>query len=407
MAWLLSSPQINSAFASLGRYEGDTYIVNDDCLQTLDSLITRITMEDYTIRSLRRSVGFSQNIQNDLVPLLIHTTDQLVFERTVKFLELLTIPVECLLSVHLMEKTEVGRTTMYELNQLLVKCKASLVDLKCIAAITDYMNGILEKYSGYTPEQCENILNCLMLLRNVMYIPEENDASVLQNQLIWNLFFKNFGKLLIHLQTCSQRAYWSVTMVELTALMYKDQHVSTLQRLLRASFEDSMNESSEDNESNTENSKNRSMDSSPLLTSSDSSDNGGRGKKMNEDSAKDTGNMKNSSLITKHITAHQQSDDMSCSDESSASKSLKKTDKCQQQNSIETSDCGYGTQVDTPENQCTSSSSNDDENILHQVHHKPPQNQKQRYNPANKVVDSQNKQELRKKRLLKRAKTNM
>jgi timeless len=407
MAWLLSSPQINSAFASLGRYESDTYIVNDDCLKTLDGLITRITMEDYTVRSMRRSVGFSQNIQNDLVPLLIHTNDQRVFERTVKFLELLTIPVECLLSVHLMEKTDVGRTTMYELNQLLIKCKASLVDLKCIAAITDYMNGILEKNSTYTPEQCENILNCLMLLRNIMYIPEQNDSTVLQNQLIWNLFFKNFGKLLIHLQTCSQRSYWSVAMVELTALMYKDQHVTTLQRLLRASFEDSMNESSEDNESNTTMPKNRSMDSSPLLTSSDSSDNGGRGKKMNEDSAKDTATTKNS-LHPKHITAYQQSDDMSCSDESNAPKSQKKGDKfTQHQNSTDMSDCGYGTQVDTPENQCTSSSSNDDDNMQHQVHHKPPQNQKQRHNPANKAVDNQNKQELRKKRLLKRAKTNM
>lgn len=40
-------------------------------------------------------------------------------------------------------------------------------------------------------------------------------------------------------------------MVQLIALMYKDQHVGTLQNLLHIWFEASLSESSEDNESNT------------------------------------------------------------------------------------------------------------------------------------------------------------
>jgi hypothetical protein len=40
-------------------------------------------------------------------------------------------------------------------------------------------------------------------------------------------------------------------MVQLIALMYKDQHISTLQKLLDLWFEASLSESSEDNESNT------------------------------------------------------------------------------------------------------------------------------------------------------------
>jgi hypothetical protein len=40
-------------------------------------------------------------------------------------------------------------------------------------------------------------------------------------------------------------------MVQLIALMYKDQHISTLQKLLNLWFEASLSESSEDNESNT------------------------------------------------------------------------------------------------------------------------------------------------------------
>lgn len=71
-------------------------------------------------------------------------------------------------------------------------------------------------------------------------------------------------------------------MVQLIALMYKDQHVGTLQKLLNLWFEASPSDSSDDNESNTSPPNQNSGDSSPTLTSdptSDSSDNGSGGKK--------------------------------------------------------------------------------------------------------------------------------
>lgn len=44
---------------------------------------------------------------------------------------------------------------------------------------------------------------------------------------------------------------WAVSMVQLIAVLYKDQHVGALQKLLNTWFEASLSESSEDNESNT------------------------------------------------------------------------------------------------------------------------------------------------------------
>lgn len=45
---------------------------------------------------------------------------------------------------------------------------------------------------------------------------------------------------------------WRLTVVQLIALLYKDQHVPTLEKLLQQWFEASvLSESSEDNESNT------------------------------------------------------------------------------------------------------------------------------------------------------------
>jgi timeless protein len=100
----------------------------------------------------------------------------------------------------------------------------------------------------------------------------------MQNQILWNLFTQSIDKLIVHLLSCSQKSHFVVTMVQLIALMYKDQHVGTLQKLLNLWFEVStLSDSSEDNESNTSPPKQCSGDSSPMLTSdptSDSSDNG-------------------------------------------------------------------------------------------------------------------------------------
>lgn len=73
---------------------------------------------------------------------------------------------------------------------------------------------------------------------------------------------------------------------------------------------------------------------------------------------------------------------------------------------IESSDCGYGTQVENQES--ISTSSNEDE--FKPVHQKPPPNQRQRFNLVNnprKVFSAQEKKELRRKKLVKRNKSSM
>ena len=52
----------------------------------------------------------------------------------------------------------------------------------------------------------------------------------MQNQILWNLFTQGIDKILIHLMSCPQRAFWSITIIQLISLMYKDQHVGALQK---------------------------------------------------------------------------------------------------------------------------------------------------------------------------------
>lgn len=278
---LLNNPQIHSTFVSLGRMQGDSYIINDECMANLEEINCKLSMEDHTLRTYRRAIGFGQNVKKDIVPMLIHVKDTQILDCVVKLMVNLTVPIECLLSVEVMSRTEIGRHTIYELNRLLYTSKEAFVELKATKAIIDHMKKILETDHKLSLSQCESINNCLLLLRNILHIPEnvhQLPSTMMQNQILWNLFTQSIDKLLIHLMSCPQKSFWGVTIVQLIALMYKDQHVGTLQKLLNHWFEaNSHTESSDDNESNTSPPKQCSGDSSPMLTSdptSDSSDNG-------------------------------------------------------------------------------------------------------------------------------------
>ncbi|XP_055915842.1 protein timeless isoform X3 [Eupeodes corollae] len=291
MDWLLASPKIQSAFASLGCIDGDSYVVSPNALSILEEINCKLTYEDQTLRTYRRAIGFGQNIRTDLIPLLENAKDDDVLGSVIRILVNLTVPVECLFSVEVMYRTEVGRTTVFELNNLLYKSKEAFTDPKSTKSVLEFMQHILESDPKLSQQKCEQINNCLVLLRNILHIPDSNPNLIvpqrqevsnsktsMQNTILWNLFVQSIDKLLLYLMTCPKRTSWVVTMVQLIALMYKEQHVSTMQKMLNSWFEASLSESSEDNESNTTPPQQKSGDSSPMLTS-DSSDNGGGSKK--------------------------------------------------------------------------------------------------------------------------------
>lgn len=547
MEWLLANPQIYSTFGSLGSFVDDVYLVNDDALRSLEEIICKLALEDTSLRTFRRAIGFGQNVKNDILPLLVNTKETEIIDTTIRLLVNLTVPIECLLPVELFSKSEIGCHTIFELNKLLLTCKEAFVEWKTTKAVVDHMKFTLEKDPKLSIDNCNSINNCLLLLRNILHIPEikatngsgqhshsnSNHNTSYQNQIIWNLFTQSVDKLLIHLMSCPQRAYWAVTMAQLIALLYKDQHISTLQKLLNLWFESTLSESSEDNESNTSPPQQCSGDSSPMLTSdptSDSSDNGNYQRKLvpygdrnlstgsgqmpasinkapeeADQVARKANEYPSQIMLARGIKSHQmyhqpikaiesggcfmkhspgpkpvepQADtkeaqklpvssklsdkiyavpsslqiqpkqsssapaspnqkseteaspaeatkpsadpiDINPSDPpspfsppNSAAKLPGVTDQIKkdkgQASQSETSDCGYGTQV---EKESISTSSNEDDGPNQKpVHQKPPPNQKQRFNAANKSRNPaapHEKKELRRKKLVKRSKSNI
>lgn len=236
----MSNPQVYNAFTSLGSLRGDAYTVSENCLgmnkfnynhlfycnfmvvtflALLEDILRNLAMEDTTLRSFRRAIGFGQNIRKDLLPLLIHVKDDTqtkstkIIDTTIKILVNLTIPVEYLMPTEMVSATDIGRHTIFELNQLLSSSKEAFADGRSTKAITDHIKFIIDTDSDLDIEQCDGINNCLLLLRNILHIPECRSSvssshlvhSCLQNQIIWNLFTQSIDKIIIYLLSCQQK----------------------------------------------------------------------------------------------------------------------------------------------------------------------------------------------------------
>ncbi|VEN57921.1 unnamed protein product [Callosobruchus maculatus] len=293
MEWITPN-QVQKAFQSLFVQNTDTITLNDDCLVNLGEILQNLVTENYPVYTFRRAIGLGQNVQKGLLPLLIHVRDDVkdidkstrILDAAIKILVNLTIPVEYLLSVESF-CDEDGQNIVQELNKLLTSIKEVFMDSRSTKAVVDHIKFVVETDSQLDLEQCESINNCLLLLGNVLHIPETKTPapsgsmvpSSMQNKIIWNLFTQSIDKLIIYLMACPQKIYWGMSIVQLIALMYKDQHMGTLQKLLNLWLEASYSDSSDDNESNTSPPDQGSGDdSSPVITSdptSDSSDNGG------------------------------------------------------------------------------------------------------------------------------------
>ncbi|KAK5646785.1 hypothetical protein RI129_005249 [Pyrocoelia pectoralis] len=448
------NPQIHNTFASLGSHHGDLYVVNKSCLSNLEEIFKNLVLEDRTLRTYRRAIGFGENIQKDLIPLLINVRNSTTIEdatkiidATVKILLNLTAPIECLLSLEHEAQTDVGRHTIFELNRLLITSKEAFTDNRSTKAVVDHIKYIVEKDSNLNGEQCDSIHNCLLLLRNILHIPENRiyisnfsfTSTNMQNHIIWNLFSQSIDKMLIYLMTCPQKAYWGATMVQLISLMYKDQHVGTLQKLLSLPFEASLSESSEDNESNTSPKNEESGESSPLVTSdptSDSSDNGSKcadrtkitSERYKNSSDNVCGRMveavratqnanKSSSIIKKEKSQEADGgtnggrkhsiDSGVCLEATITSCSTRpnlKNTKRYVTFQGELSDCGYVTQVENKDESISTSSNDDDQPQGKPVHHF----EKARNGiTTSRNVNALERKELRRKKLVKRSKTNI
>jgi len=242
--------------SSLGHQVGDNYIIHSETSQVLDNINKRLNEEDKNMRTYRRALAFSQMIQKDLVPILVNSMQNLeVFDAVIRLMVNLTVPVECLCPLEILNKSDVGRQTIFELSNSLLKTKEVFRDPRTTRVIMERLSRYATK-DKVSSMEVTLVNNCLLLIRNILHIPDGQNKNPKQkcsnqNQIMWNLFAQNLDKILLDLIKNKMNNIWCTSVVQLIALVYKDQHVITLQKLLQNFLESSLSESSEDNESNT------------------------------------------------------------------------------------------------------------------------------------------------------------
>ena len=144
-----------------------------------------------------------------------------------------------------------GQQTMLELSNSLMRTKEVFTDQRITRGIMQQLSSYAAKEKELSKEEISLVNNCLLFIRNILHVPSRKSSH--QNQIMWNLFSQNLDKTILDLISHPNSGEWCVSTVQLVALVYKDQHVVTLQKLLQNFLESNLCESSEDNESNTSN----------------------------------------------------------------------------------------------------------------------------------------------------------
>nr|WQB60164.1 timeless-protein [Portunus trituberculatus] len=232
----------------------------------------------------RRSLFMNKIISKNLLPLLVHVKEEKgLMEATVKVLQELMTPVECLMPTETMSQNHEGKRIIYELETAIVNAKKLFLDTQVTKAIVDLMSSVLQDSKILTLPECELINQCLLLVRNLLHVSSiqtsqqrapttstannsmaatpnlpvsagqqtgANTTVLTEDQIMWNLFAQRFDNILIQLLTCNQQHLWNITMVQLVSLMYRDQQQGTIRKLINEWLESSLPESSEDDENN-------------------------------------------------------------------------------------------------------------------------------------------------------------
>ncbi|XP_063887933.1 protein timeless-like isoform X5 [Scylla paramamosain] len=289
MEWMvMNMDHFFSPSIQLGTYMKDKYVVPPNCEAKIKKIIHRLN-QDKARWHFRRSLFMNKIISTNLLPLLVHVKEEKgLMEATVKVLQELMTPVECLMPTETMSQNHEGKRIIYELETAIVNAKKLFLDTQVTKAIVDLMSSVLQDSKILTLPECELINQCLLLVRNLLHVssiqtPQQraatfpgptasvanssaaatpnlpvsagqqtgaNTSVLTEDQIMWNLFAQRFDNILIQLLTCNQQHLWNITMVQLVSLMYRDQQQGTIRKLINEWLESSLPESSEDDENN-------------------------------------------------------------------------------------------------------------------------------------------------------------
>ncbi|XP_019369884.1 PREDICTED: protein timeless homolog isoform X2 [Gavialis gangeticus] len=215
--------------SALGCLEGDTYHKEPDCLESVKDLIRFLRHEDET-RDVRQQLGAAQILQNDLLPLLVqHASDAQLFDAVIRLLVNLTQPA--LLCFGKVPKDPGERHHFLQVTSHLQAYKEAFANEKVFGVLSEKLYDLLQlDWEQRQEEDALLIERILLLVRNVLHVPAEpteeksvdDDASA-HDRVLWAVHLSGMDDLLQFLACATSEAQWALHVLEVIALMLRDQ----------------------------------------------------------------------------------------------------------------------------------------------------------------------------------------
>ncbi|XP_028855333.1 protein timeless homolog [Denticeps clupeoides] len=215
--------------SALGYLEGDTYHREPDCLESVKDLIRYLRHEDDT-RDIRQQLGAGQILQNDLLPIIIqHGHDKPLFDACIRLMVNLTQPA--ILCFGKVPDDPTFRHHFLQVVSYLHAYKEAFANEKVFGILSEKLYNLLQLDWEQRQDE-DNLLieRILLLVRNVLHVPADpyeeknvdDDASV-HDKLLWAIHMSGMDDLLKFLASAQSEQQWSMHVLEVISLMFRDQ----------------------------------------------------------------------------------------------------------------------------------------------------------------------------------------
>ncbi|XP_067385616.1 protein timeless homolog isoform X2 [Emydura macquarii macquarii] len=215
--------------SALGYLEGDVYHKEPDCLESVKDLIRYLRHED-EMRDVRQQLGAAQILQNDLLPLVTqHPQDKPLFDAVVRLMVNLTQPA--LLCFGKVPQDPGARHCFLQVVSYLQAYKEAFASEKVFGVLSEKLYDLLQLDWEQRQEE-DNLLieRMLLLVRNVLHVPADpeeeksvdDDAST-HDRVLWAMHVSGMDDLLKFLASSPAEQQWGLHVLEIVALMFRDQ----------------------------------------------------------------------------------------------------------------------------------------------------------------------------------------
>ncbi|XP_017271464.1 protein timeless homolog [Kryptolebias marmoratus] len=215
--------------SALGYLEGDTYHKEPDCLESVKDLIRYLRHEDDT-RDIRQQLGESQIVQNDLLPIIVqYREDKALFDACIRLMVNLTQPA--MLCFGKIPDDPAFRHHFMQVTSHLQAYKEAFASEKVFGILSETLYNLLQLDWEQRQEE-DNLLieRILLLVRNVLHVPADpceekkvdDDASV-HDRVLWAVHMSGFDDLVKFVACAQSEQQWSMHVLEIISLMFRDQ----------------------------------------------------------------------------------------------------------------------------------------------------------------------------------------